>query len=246
MSDFRDDLIRAGDLAVFAIPTAMSAGDKASFLELQNVVGSLHPGYVYLEVGSDQGGSLIAPLVDSRCGALVSVDLRPEAQPDERGILFHYPGNSTRRMLETLAARGVPERALGRLRTFDADIAQLAFWRVGAAARFAFVDAEHTNQAVFRDWLHVSRFMERDSVIAFHDANLIFDGLENIRALLHHNGATFSAHYLPDTVFVIGMGTLAAEVTRAFSGRTLDRDTFLAQSRAALNVQIAHHVPRAA
>ena len=242
MADFLDDRIKRGDASIFTIITALSQADKAVFLELQNIVGSLHPGYCYLEVGSDRGGSIIAPLFDSRCGALISVDPRPEIQPDERGVSFRFPENTTAKMLEILAAAGVSQRALARLRTFDTDISNLPFWRVGIKARLSFIDAEHTNQAVFRDWLNVSRFMERDSIVAFHDANLIFDGLENIQSMLRHQGACFSAYYLPDTIFVLALGAMAEEVTRAFAARSLDRVRFVAASRAALNAVIARNV----
>jgi hypothetical protein len=242
VADFLDDRILRGDTSIFAIITALSQPDKAMFLELQNIVGSLHPGYCYLEVGSDRGGSIIAPLLDSRCGALVSVDPRPDRQRDERGLIFTFPDNTTAKMLEILAAAGVSNRALGRLRTFDTDIDKLPFWRVGTKARLAFVDAEHTNQAVFRDWLNVSRFIEPDSIVAFHDANLIFDALENIRAMLRHQGARFSAYYLPDTIFVLGLGAMAEEATRAFAARSLDPEHFVTASRAALNAMIARNV----
>jgi hypothetical protein len=242
VADFLDDRILHGDTSIFTIITALSQSDKAAFLELQNIVGSLHPGYCYLEVGSERGGSIIAPLSDSRCGALISVDLRPDSQPDERGRNFPFPENTTARMLESLAAAGVSQRALGRLRSFDTDIDNLPFWRVGTKARLAFIDAEHTNQAVFRDWLNVSRFMEPDSIVAFHDASLIFDGLENIQAMLRHQGVCFSAYYLPDTIFVVGLGAMAEEAARAFAAKSLDRVRFITASRAALNAAIARNV----
>jgi Methyltransferase domain len=240
MSDFKDAQIRSHDTSIFTILTAMSQADKAAFLELQNIIGSLYPGYSYLEVGSDQGGSLIGPLFDSRCGALVSVDLRPPMQPDERGRTFDFPDNSTGRMLEILAKNGVSKTALARLRCFDTDLEQLPFWRVGQRARLAFIDAEHTNQAVFRDWLNVSRFMAADSIVAFHDANLIFDALENIQAMLKHQAICFSAHYLPSSMFVIGTGTMAEECSRAFQTSALNAADFIAISKEALQVEIAY------
>jgi hypothetical protein len=238
--DFLDEQIRRGDTSIFTILTALSDADRTTFMELQNLVGGLYPGYCYLEVGSDLGGSLIAPLMDSRCGSLVSVDLRPANQPDERGRTFDFPDNTTSRMLEVLANAGVSERALARLRCFDSDLEQLPFWRVGQKAHLAFIDAEHTNQAVFRDWLNVSRFIAADSVVAFHDANLIFDALENIKAVLRHQSIKFSACYLPDTVFVLAFNNLASEVLRAFSGKTLDPAIFIAASRRTLNAEIAY------
>ena len=242
MPDFKDEHILSADTSIFTIVTAMSEADKAAFLNVQNVVGGLYPGYCYLEVGSDRGGSIIAPLLDSRCGTLISVDLRPAVQPDERGRAFEFPENTTAKMLESLADKGVSERALSRLRTFDTDLAELPFWRVGQKARFGFIDAEHTNQAVFRDWLGVSRFIEDDSIVAFHDSNLIFDALENIKVMLRHQAVCFSAHYLRDSMFVLGLGAMAEETARAFADKAFDPGDFIAASRAALNADIAHSV----
>lgn len=242
MANFQDDRILRGDISIFSIATAMSPHDRAAFLDIQNIVGSLYPGYSYLEVGSDRGGSLIAPLIDSRCGAAISIDLRPASQPDERGKAYDYPVNGTALMLEALAVSGVPEQAFARLRTFDADIGQLPLWRVGTRARFAFIDAEHTNQAVFRDWLNVCRFLERDAVVAFHDANLVFDALENIQAILRHQAARFVGYYLPDVMFVLGLGAMGPEVRRVFAARALDPGAFIARSRDFLHSQIAANV----
>ena len=242
MADFLDDRILRGDTSIFTIITALSQSDRAVFLELQNIVGSLYPGYCYLEVGSDRGGSIIAPLFDSRCGALVSVDPRPEVQPDERGVNVRHADNTTAKMLETLAAAGVSQRAFSRLRVFEADLGKLPFWRIGTRARLAFIDAEHTNQAVFRDWLNVWRCMEPAGIVCFHDSNLVFDALENIRAMLRHQDVHFSAYYLPDTMFVVALGAMAEEVTRAFAARSLDPARFLATARAELNATIVRNI----
>jgi hypothetical protein len=244
MTNGFDSRILRGDTSIFTIFTSMSQSDKSIFLELLNIVGGLHPGYTYLEVGSERGGSIIAPLVDSRCGTPISVDLRSDSQPDERGSSFSFPENTTDKMLETLASVGVSEEALGRLRTFDTDIGMLPFERIGTRAHIAFIDAEHTNQAVFRDYLNVSRFMECDSIIAFHDANLVFDGLVNIQAMLRHQGVCYSAHYLPDVIFVLAFGAMAGEVSRTFATRSLDAAHFVATSRAALNAEIVRSVSR--
>ena len=153
VADYLDVRIKRGDASIFTIITALSQADKAVFLELQNIVGSLHPGYCYLEVGSDRGGSIIAPLFDSRCGTLVSVDPRPEIQPDERGVSFSFPENTTAKMLEILAAAVCSrKRCPCPAACLDTDISNLPFWR--SASRHAcrlHRRAEHLDQAVFRD-----------------------------------------------------------------------------------------------
>jgi hypothetical protein len=170
----------------------------------------------------------------------ISVDLLCDSQPDERGRSFPFPENTTANMLASLSNSGVFAPALSRLPTFDTDLGDLSFAQAGQKVRFAFVDTEHTNQAVFRDWLNVSKFIHLAAIVAFHYANLVFDGLENIQAMLRHRGGQFSAHYLPDTVFVLALGNLAEVCARAFADKSSDRADFIAASRAALQREIAH------
>ena len=234
--------IEARDNSVFSILTAMSGDDKRSFLEVQNVIRSYDPSYTYLEVVSDLGGSLIAPLLDRCCVRALSIDSRPGSQPDERGRHFDFPDNSAERMRSELRNAGVSEAALSSLVTFDADASSVTL--AHAQARFAFIDAEHTNRAVFRDFLNVRRFMIPSHVVMFHDANLIFDGLLNIEEMLHHEGANFTAIYAPDTMFVVAVGALVEPIKAAFRGRQMDREEFVARSRRALSIEIARSTER--
>ena len=236
-----DARIQARDVSIFSILTAMSSEDKRSFLEIQNVVRSYKPGYIYLEVGSDLGGSLIPPLLDGRCNKVISIDLRVESQLDERGRRFDFPDNSAERMHSELRNAGVPESAFGRMITFDSDASSVTLAHTGAQAQFAFIDGEHTNRAVFRDFLNIRRLMDPSCVVAFHDANLIFDGLLNIEELLRHEGADFTAIYAPDTVFVLAFGGLVGPVNAALGGRQVNQDEFVAQSRRVLNIEIARN-----
>lgn len=129
--------IQARDVSIFSILTAMSLEDKRSFLEIQNVVRSYKPGYIYLEIGSDLGGSLIAPLLDYRCNRVISIDLRVASQPDERGRRFDFPDNSPARMCSELRNAGVPESAFERMITSDSDASvTLAHYRRPSAICF--------------------------------------------------------------------------------------------------------------
>jgi hypothetical protein len=76
--------IEALDTSVFAIQPGHYS-DRTSFLRVQRLVRTIQPDYAYLEVGSDLGGSLLPHLLDPACRVAVSVDPRPESQPDERG-----------------------------------------------------------------------------------------------------------------------------------------------------------------
>src|SRR4051794_16482548 len=88
------------DLSLFeAIPSESYPGDRRSWLALQHAVRRAPAGYTYLEIGSHLGGSLQQHLVDPRCRRIFSIDKRPLVQPDDRGVVWHYDGNSTARML---------------------------------------------------------------------------------------------------------------------------------------------------
>ena len=87
-------MIDDADIDVFKFGITAD-GDRKSLLSIQNIVRRVRPGYTYIEIGSDAGGSLYTHLLDPKCDLVISVDLRPGAQPDERGVSFDYGGNNT-------------------------------------------------------------------------------------------------------------------------------------------------------
>src|SRR5690348_3494405 len=100
--------IERSDTAVFKLLTQSSEGDRRSLLDIQNIVRAFDTSYIYLEVGSHLGGTLLPHLMDPNCRTVISVDPRPTNQADERGRVFHYERNSTARMfrnLETIVPR---------------------------------------------------------------------------------------------------------------------------------------------
>ena len=99
-----------------------------------------------------------------------------------------------------------------KLRTFDSDMSELSLDDIKDKVRIAFIDGEHTNRACFRDFLSVLPVMQDDAAILFHDANLIFDALCNIEEYLKRLGRPFCSMYLPDAVFAVGLGEMAARV----------------------------------
>ncbi|MEK6251268.1 MAG: hypothetical protein AABM43_04870 [Actinomycetota bacterium] len=67
------------------IQTQTTMGDRESLLALHAACRSAHGAFSYLEIGSHRGGSLQALVRDPRCERIVTIDARPERQPDERG-----------------------------------------------------------------------------------------------------------------------------------------------------------------
>jgi hypothetical protein len=98
-----DQRIADLDLTLFAsIYSQSSDADKQSLLATQHAVRSAFGDYCYLEIGSHLGGSLQPYVVDPRCRRIYSIDKRPEAVPDNRGIAIPYPENSTARCSDNL------------------------------------------------------------------------------------------------------------------------------------------------
>jgi hypothetical protein len=233
-------LIEQGDVAIFRIPSQTAVGDKKSLIALQNIVRRTHRSYVYLEVGSFMGGTLLPHLADPECSLVYSIDSRPASQLDERGRTYDYAQSSTQEMLATLEQH-LSLSAMLKLQTFDLDASDLTADQIALACDFIFIDAEHTNQAVFRDFLNVYRFAKENSIIALHDAQYVFDALSNIETLLTHQKIKHQAFVLPDSVFVVLLGDfvkIAANVLKRFC---LNKETFFSDARKQLWKEIARN-----
>lgn len=112
------------DPTVFATISSQSTPrDQRSLLALHAAARRAYGEFVYLEIGSHIGGSLQALVADPACKSIVSIDPRPKAFADERGIVSKYPENSTERMLEYLAK--VPGADLTKIRTIELDCRQI-------------------------------------------------------------------------------------------------------------------------
>src|SRR5262249_59221053 len=148
-TDF-DRAIASLDVSLFQIESQTSIEDRRSLLAIQNAVRSWKRDYVYLECGSHLGGSLLPPLLDPHCSRVYSVDKRPLAQPDERGVKWEYADNSSQRMIANLL-RFVGANCLQKLQVFDVDAGELAAGQIQEKPDLVLIDAEHTNSAVFSD-----------------------------------------------------------------------------------------------
>jgi hypothetical protein len=197
-----EERLRALDAGLFAhVPSETIRGDRVSLLALQNAVREVHGTYRYLEIGSHLGGSLQSVLLDQLCTGVISIDPRPQVQPDVRGE-FEYPGNSTDRMLGHLA--GIPGADLGKLRTVEASTSELSAVDVGAA-ELCFIDGQHTFDAALRDARFCLDVVRPSGVIAFHDFFLVRDA---VAAFVDELGdANFSARKLPGTMYAVEIGS---------------------------------------
>lgn len=233
-------LIEQGDLAIFKIPSETLDGDKKSLLSLQNIVRRNVRNYTYLEIGSFMGGTFLPHLADPECRLVYSIDKRPASQLDERGRTFDYVHSSTRQMLATLE-QILPLSAMLKLQTFDVDASELSADQIALACDFIFIDAEHTNRAVFSDFLNVYRFVKENSVIAFHDANFVFDALSNIETLLAYQKVKHKAFVIPDSVFVLLLGDFVNLAENVLSRFCLNKETFFSNAKKQLWKEIARN-----
>jgi hypothetical protein len=204
MSTF-DQAIAALDLKLFEkIDSQSTEHDKQSMLALQNAVRELRPGYNYLEIGSYLGGSIQPHLLDDRCAHIYSLDKRPLQQPDARGFDYTYLNNSTERMLEKL--RAVAPEKMEKLTTIDGDSATIDPSRIADKIDLCFIDGEHTDRAVMSDFKFCLKVLAGDGCIAFHDAQITYNGIADCLEYLKQNGTAFRAYVLPHIVFVVEIG----------------------------------------
>jgi predicted O-methyltransferase YrrM len=204
MSSF-DEAIASLDLQLFAgIDSECTPPDKQSLLALQNAVRRIRPGYKYLEIGSYLGGSIQPHLLDERCARIYSIDKRPKQQPDARGFNHTYLNNSTQRMLAKL--RALAPQQMDKLTTIDGDSRTIEPLRIPDQIDFCFIDGEHTDRAVLSDFQFCLQVLARDGCIAFHDAQITYNGLRHCLEHLKQSGREFRAYVLPLVLFVVQVG----------------------------------------
>ena len=193
------------DVSLFdAILSGTSEQDRQALLELQRAVREAFGEYVYLEIGSHLGGSIQPHLVDPRCKKIYSIDKRPAEQPDERGITFPYPNNSTQKMLKLL--ENVSAEDMHKIVTIDADASEIDPAKIDVAPQFCFIDGEHTNRAVISDFEFCYQICAPHALIVFHDVNIVGDGVKDILRTLKEKGIKHSAVHVGGVVFAIGLG----------------------------------------
>jgi hypothetical protein len=211
--------------------------DHHTMLTLQKIVQEEAGECVYLEIGSLLGGSMVPYLLDPRCSLVMSVDSRPEVTPDERGTTWTY-GATTAQMLIELQKEVRPEDMV-KLRTYDMDTATFArgnkLGPIRLRPNLVFLDAEHTNAAVFQDFWNIYPIIQRNAIFAFHDSNLIFDALTNITAMLTYLDIEFRPMYLQDVVFALAFGSMIP-ATRDLP--VWDAGDFVKAARKTLNGEI--------
>jgi len=144
-----NEILDSLNISIFdAIPSQTTDDDKRSLLAIQSAVREFCPHYVYLEIGSHLGGSILPHLTDDLCSKIYSIDKRPLVQPDERGVSYGYPENSTQRMLSILSQVSSTEKII----TIDGETSSLDASVVTEQPNLCFIDGEHTDVATEQDF----------------------------------------------------------------------------------------------
>jgi methyltransferase family protein len=222
--------IESLDVSLFsAIHSESTTGDRQSLLKLARCVRG-NGEYSYLEIGSYMGGSLQPFYADPLCKRMYSIDKRPEFMPDERGRLISYPKseNSANTMLSNLK-RAFPLSDATRVVTFEADASDVDTSRINPSPQLCFIDGEHTDVAVFRDFRFCLKVVAADGIIAMHDADLVFKGIQLAETKLAGDGARFQSFILPDRVFVILLNGAIEAYSVALRADALDREQYFAR-----------------
>ncbi|HKP69672.1 MAG TPA: class I SAM-dependent methyltransferase [Pyrinomonadaceae bacterium] len=226
MSNF-DQAIASLDLKLFEkIQSQSTENDKRTFLAIQLAVRNLRTPYNYLEIGSYLGGSIQPHLLDERCRHIVSIDRRPLQQPDARGFDYTYLNNSTERMLEQL--RNVASDKMDKIKTIDGDSRSLTPSAVTEKIDLCFIDGEHTDEAAFADFKFCLEVLNQNGCIAFHDAQITYNGLADCVNYLEKQGISFRAYSLPNAVFLIEIGDFPVHREPAIFDRLVNNhDSYL-------------------
>jgi hypothetical protein len=212
--------LEALDVALFdPIPSQTTENDRRSLLAIQLSLRSLVSPYGYLEIGSYLGGSIQSHLLDPSCAVIYSIDARPASQPDNSGLRLRYPNNTTERMMENLGAVADP----AKVRSLAGDTGTLDPAQVTEpGADLCFIDGEHSDEAVARDFEFCRSALRGAGVVVFHDAQLVYAGISGVLEELRTAGVGFHAYNLPSTLLVVELGEIPIHRHPAISAMLID------------------------
>lgn len=166
------------DLSLFkTVESQTSEDDRRSFLALHSAFRQWKGGkFTFLEIGSYKGGSLQSHVADPACTKIISIDPRPKWVPDAREKGGDYSHVTTQDMLDLLAK--VPGADVKKITPIEKGTETIGPGALPFKPDFCFIDGEHTDTAVLRDADFCLRAMAPDSAMAFHDADIIYLGLQ--------------------------------------------------------------------
>ena len=105
-------------------------------------------------------------------------------------------------MLELLKEVGPTDK----ITTLDGDTISIKPTDVADKIDLAFIDGEHTDEAVVRDFRFCLDVLAENGAIMFHDAQITYNGIASSISHLEASGRKFRAYSLPNYAFVIEIG----------------------------------------
>jgi predicted O-methyltransferase YrrM len=214
------------------VPSQLSNRDVTTLIDIMNFMSKQYS-YQYLEIGSYLGASLQWHLETPNCIKVVSIDKRSRDKiKDERQIDYAYT-TTTQDMLNALTSNQIP---IDKLIAIDGTVDDIP---KDFLFDLVFIDAEHTNQAVFYDTLKCYESMKNDSIIMMHDDWIVYKGIEDIENYLADTKQVFRKFKMPNCdITVIVMGNLIDEFEITFGTNCVSWPQFVHNAEKSLAIEI--------
>jgi len=229
------------DISVFKAPSQTTDGDRVALETIRGFVSINASGYNYLEIGSFLGGTLLPHLTSPHCARVLSIDRRTSLQPDERRASgYCYKSVTTANLIDELRKHLPDESSFAKLETFDGVIedidAEAVKTKYLTGFQLCFIDAEHTNEAVFSDFLHTLKLSGPNTIIMLHDSWMLGSGIRNIICYLRFTGTPFYFRRIEDSVtaFFLGRYSDPERLPPAIQSRPFVSEEYFREANVAL------------
>jgi hypothetical protein len=223
--DSIEERIQRLDTSLFShVDSQSTDNDKRTLLALQAHFRVGREGFTYLEIGSYMGGSLQSCVVDGQCQHIVSIDPRPRSLPDDRGVTWTYEDNSTQKMISLLAK--IPGADVGKIHPIDAGTDSITPQDIPFTPDLCFIDGEHTDESALRDARFCLSVVRQDGCIFFHDAQIVYKGIDRFLKELVAANRRHRAFILPDSIFIVDLSARLVDDGAAI--RTLQSENYQA------------------
>lgn len=206
------------DTSLFApIKASLTEDDKKSLMAIQYEIRSKKNSYSYLEIGSYLGGSLQTFLLDAHCHCVYSIDSRVSRQVDERGEIDFYPNNTSLTMLKNI--QQYYSQYMNKLIAFNHETGEVNPRDIKHKPDICFIDGNHTDDAVFNDFLFCLSVGSPHMLILFHDVQMIFRGIRKSIKYLRGKNIPFQSFMLPSSLGIVALRNALGSPHRALDGR---------------------------
>jgi hypothetical protein len=110
--------------------------------------------------------------------------------------------------------RELAPNQVDKITCLDDDARNIPTSRIDRRPHLCFIDGEHTNRTAFSDFQFCLSVCNSDSVIVFHDSDLVHNGIAAALIDLHRRSVQFAALRLPDVIYLIALSDGAVTIDR--------------------------------